>query len=336
MKIGLVARMDNGGLGILSWNLYKHLPISKVLVVPSTYQNFPERFPNALICSKTIPTLDEIKEFLTDIDLVIVIETPYNWNIFAEAKRRGIKTILIPMYEWLQKVVPFEPDLYLCPSKLDFDLMKGNKKFLPIPIDRKEIEFYERTNNKNFIFVNGHGGFQGRNSLREFLDAIPYIQSDIKIFIFSQVPFQGIADKRIAIAIGEVDYQDLWRMGDIYVHLHKFDGLSLPLNEALSAGYPIIASDIYPANEYLPKELLIKPFVFSKSPLMLSTNPIDIYLFNPIDIAKKIDEVANMPIGKIVELSRKSNEIAESISWDTLKSVWINTLEDLCKGDLGE
>ena len=45
MKLGLIARADNGGLGTLSWEFARHLKPHKVLLVENgIYQTFPERY----------------------------------------------------------------------------------------------------------------------------------------------------------------------------------------------------------------------------------------------------------------------------------------------------
>ena len=325
-KIGLIARADNSGLGRLSWDFYKHLPISKVLVVSNNvYQIFPERFPEAKICKSGIPDLEEIDEFLKDIDIVLTLETPYNWNLFSEAKKRGIKTILIPNYEWLPTTLPFLPDLFLCPSKLDFDeVFYPNKKYLPIPVDREVFPFKLREKAETFVFNNGHGGYMDRNGASELFQAISLIKKDIKFLIRSQVYFPSVInDSRVEIVYGDIPIEELYEKGDVFLFPHKFDGLSLPIQEALSSGFPIISTNIYPHNTYLPKEWLFEPETITKTYIK---REMDIAIINSVKLAQKIEEWTDKDIKKE---SQKANEIAEKLSWEKLKDKYLEVIQNV-------
>lgn len=169
LQIGGVMRCDSGGLSTLSYDFWKHiLDIKKELVVLSGIRDNPYLYPKAIVCENR-PTLKEIDNFLEDINVVLAFETPYNWNVFAKAKEKGIKTILIPMYEWSDVIMPVIPDLILCPSKLDLQTFNGyptRVEHLPIPVDREEIPFKLRTKAETFVFNNGGGGTGGRNGMK--------------------------------------------------------------------------------------------------------------------------------------------------------------------------
>lgn len=66
LKVGLVARADNSGLGILSWDLSKNLNFDKIMVVSAEYPTDFERYDEekTTICDRGIPSLYEIKTFL--------------------------------------------------------------------------------------------------------------------------------------------------------------------------------------------------------------------------------------------------------------------------------
>jgi hypothetical protein len=335
LKVGLVARADNSGLGILSWDLSKNLDFDKIMVVSAEYPTDCERYDEekTTICDRGIPSLYEIKTFLEGLDVVLTLETPYNWNFYKIAREMGVKTALMVMYEWTppQKKMPSEPDMYLCPTQLDYDTLWGNKHLVPVPVNRREVEFKERTEAKTFVFNNGHGGYGGRNSLQEFLYAIQMVKADVKFIIRTQVQMdESIRDSRIEIQIGEVDYDKLWKEGDIYIHAHKFDGLSLPLQEALSAGYPVIAVDREPYNTILPKEMLFKPD--AEYEVQLPFRSIKAVTINPRTLADKIEEFAGMSDEKIKELSNKSDELAKEMSWSKLKPVYEQTFQELYEG----
>lgn len=336
IRIGLVARADNSGLGVLSYDFYKHLPIHKTLVVTSQFEQMFERYDtrkDACICERGIPSNEEISEFLDDLDVVICIETPYNWNILKQAQEKGVKTALVVMYEWTPNEydIPLNFDLYICPTQLDYDTLWGNKILLPSPTDRKRAPFKKRTTAKTFIFNNGHGGVGGRNSINEFLMATQFVESDVKFIVRSQVPFEmPYNDTRIETKLGELPPGELWGKGDVYIHAHKFDGLSLPLQEALSAGYPVIAVDREPYNAILPQQLLFEAGGTGK--VKLQYRKVDAVAINPKILGEKIDEVARMRDEEIEKLSERSNELAEDFSWEKLAPRYMEELTKLVNG----
>ncbi len=333
VRVGIVARADNGGLGIMALDFFRNIFVEKVMVTTAGYKTDYERFNGyegvqQFIAKGGTPTLEEIKIFLKDLDVVVAFETPYNWNIFKMAKDMGIKTVLIPMYEWTEEILPEDPDLFLCPSELDYEVLPEPKKLINTPITREIIPFRERTEAKTFIFQNGHGGFMGRNSITEFMQALPLIKNqDIKFIVRSQVKFDPVIDKRVTYELEEKNYKDMWTEGDIYIHLHKFDGLSLPLNEAMAAGMPVIGLDVSPQNIFLPKELLIKPDAVGKVKIY---REVDCAIISPVKIAEMIDKVASLPSEEIKRLSQISNLQAEKWSWKNLKPEFIKTLNELC------
>lgn len=334
-RLGIVARCDNSGLGVMAFDFFRNFIVEKVLTVSGSYQNYYDRFEGyggtqQIICAQHTPTIEEIENFLKDLDVVVAFETPYNWNLFTIAREKGVKTVLIPMYEWTppKDQMPSEPDLYLCPSELDMKEIDGNKELIHTPINLDLIPYRERTEAKTFVFNNGHGGFGGRNSLVEFLQAIQFVKSDVKFIIRSQVDFEPINDSRVSVFDGDLPYEDLWKDGDICVHIHKFDGLSLPLNEAMAAGMPILGLNIFPHNTFLPKETLIEPEAIGKVQLARKT---DSAVISPLKIAEKIDEIAGMPSEKIIELSKRSRAIAEGWSWKEQKGKFIIAIQNLCQ-----
>ena len=329
MKIGIVARCDQGGLASLSYDFWKHMPeITKELVVMVQQGgNNPYMYPKGIVC-EGVPTLDKIDEFLADIDLVLIFETPYNWNILSLAKKRGIKTVLIPNYEWSNPNPPLHPDLYLCPSLLDYDVYKKyNAKYLPIPVDRKLIPFKLRKKAETFVFNNGGGGTGGRNGMKALLEAIPMVKSDVQFIIRSQIEQPIIEDKRVKIEYGHLaNRADLFKEGDVFLFPHMFNGLSLPIQEALSAGMPVVSTNIYPHNTYLPHEWLFDPDGFQKGRVNEVAREIEVASLDPKKIAEKIDEYANKDI---TEDSKKANEIAEKFDWEILKDKYIEVFKEI-------
>ena len=327
LRCGLVARSDVGGLGRLSYDFWKNIyEINKELIVLSGRMDNPMKYPKGVICSMGRPTLEEIDEFLKDINMVLIMETPYNWNVVSEAKKRGIKVVIIPNYEWSEPTPMVQPDLYLCPSKLDYDLFKKPKKYLPIPVNRDDFPFKLRTKAETFVFNNGGGGTGGRNGFEELRQAIPLVKSDVNFIVRSQLIVEPIEDNRVKFELANKKPEELYAEGDVFLFPHKFDGLSLPIQEALSSGMPVISTNFYPHNTYMPKEWFFEPKKWQFGKVCPECRVIEMAELDPKKIAEKIDEWAHKDITKD---SEKANEIAESISWKSLHDEYIKVFKEL-------
>lgn len=134
IRVGMVVRADATGLGNQSQDWVAQLPIAKVLVIWGQKEASPEIYKGLemKICEYGVPNLEEIEWFLKDIDVLITLEIPYNWALIKEAKKKGIKTIINPNYEWLPIDIPEQPDLWLCTSILNYNTIQTkNKVYLP-------------------------------------------------------------------------------------------------------------------------------------------------------------------------------------------------------------
>ena len=96
MNIAMLARYDNSGLGTLSWEFARHLKPKKILLIENgVYSTFPERFKDFDTQTVNGMMIEEQKDWiLKDIDVLFTIETFYDWGLVAEARKKGIKTIL--------------------------------------------------------------------------------------------------------------------------------------------------------------------------------------------------------------------------------------------------
>src|SRR5581483_7515404 len=53
------------------------------------------------------------------------------------------------------------------------------------------------------------------------------------------------------------NYEDIYKKGSVLVLPRKYGGNCLPMNEALSAGMPVIMSNISPQADFLPDKWLV-------------------------------------------------------------------------------
>lgn len=331
IRIGLVARADNSGLGTMSWEFSNHLKPAKTLIVnPGKYHIFRERFPeNSRLCAKGQMSTQDMEWLLDGIDLLLTIETPYHYALYKMAKRAGVKTVLIPMYECMPPIVPHHPDLYICPSEIDMDFVDyGQKKVLiPCPINIRKLVFKRRKRAETFVFHNGHGGGKNRNGAKEFIEAISLVKNkEVKFIIYSQLGLPKIDDPRVEVRIGNYEnYYDIWQDGDVYVHPHKFDGLSLPIQEAIGVGMPVICTKFYPFTEWLPEHWMFPSPSHTRERIFHLK--VDVHEVNPQILAAKIDAWA---MQDITHESWEAHRLSRDRSWGKLKPKYLKEFKKLC------
>lgn len=318
--------MCNSGLGTMSWEFAKHLKPSKVLLVQNrVFQTFPERY--AEFETKLAPNQSDfgvLRDWITDVDVLVAIETPYDWLTFQRARDKGVKTRLITMCEMQDRNLRYPPDLFVCPSKLDLDLMPAPKKFLEFPVNTEVLRWQERKTAKTFIHAGSHGGVAGRKGTSLFMEAIKYVKSDVKFIIYSWGDIVS-NDPRLEIRVQNFkNYWQMWREGDVLVYPQNFNGICLPIVEAMSCGLGVITTDIYPFNEYMPKELLFKPKEMYKARINSGTYEMDAALIDPKTLAEKIDEVASMDLTTVSNYGR---EWAVEHSWGKMLPKWKQILK---------
>jgi len=332
MNLAMICRFDNSGLGTLSWEFARNLRPHKILLVENgLFQTFPERYEK--FNTSKVPAHSTIsKEYrdwlFEDTDIILSIETFYTWGIVPLANEVGIKTVLITMYEMFPEIIPAKPDLFICPSKLDFQVIPDPKIYIPIPLNTERLKWRKRTKAELFIHTASHGGVSGRKGTQLLLAAMRYVKSDIKLIIYTWKEISSIDKKVVIKKINFQNYWQIWRKGDVLVYPQDYNGICLPVQEAFASGLGVISTDIFPFNKYLPKKLLFKPDHFYKTRADAGLLEIKAAKINPQKIAEKIDEIAGK---NILEYSLQGLEWGIQNSWKVLLPQYIKVLKELCQ-----
>ncbi len=329
MRIGTVCFAIERGLGYLAKSFHDNGIVTDVAVVlhgriPDQLQWYPE---HVRIASRPFFNL-EMQAFIRKMDVMLFFETPFDWDFIRYCKKIGTKAVLMTMYECTPAVLPVEPDLFICPSELDMEFFPNNSVYLPVPVDEP---WKLRTKAHTFVHNCGYIGLKGRSGTQELLEAVKYIQTPLTLKIRSQearlrgmVRAAGIEeDARVQVHIGTLPYASLRTGCDVAVCPEKFNGLSLPLQEARASGMLVMASDRHPANTWLPPEPLIpvcgyKPQRVGRRFLTFQEAQI-----NPRQIASTMDSWYNQDI---TDYSVAGKYWAEEMSWEVLKPKYLEVL----------
>ncbi len=333
MRVGSIVYACEQGLGRLARSFYDAGILTDVVVVDRV--NLRERplqrhwFPSADIASGrngALATLihEKGQALIDRVDVLLFFETPFDWGLLEYARRKGKRTALMPMYECMPERLPAQPDLFLCPSLLDLQYYPSGI-FLPVPVS---VTWRQRDEAQVFVHNAGHGGLLNRNGTGVLLDAVRHVQSPFRLILRTQKALQwDVTDPRIEVRRGTVPHERLWEEGDVLIHPHAFDGLSLPLQEARAAGMLVMAVDRFPDSTWLPREPLIPVSGLTRKRVAGRCLEFDFALLQPRDIAAKIDEWYGRDIRAYSQAGR---EWAEETSWERLRPRYLEVLQKLC------
>jgi hypothetical protein len=335
MRIGLIAQPHNTGIGVQTWEFFRHMPVTKVLLTDLTeahasrgkvVKSYPERFAGAQIQTTSIPSSFDIEWICQDVDMIFIVETPLQWRLFSEARNRGVKTVLQYNAEFLEYFVKSypEPDLFMAPSKWMMDEVAkkvvGKVIFEHVPVNTELFPQRVRTKATKFLHVSGHATYMDRNGTEIVEEAKKIVhrkRTDIEIIITSQQKGQEFEN-----------YWDTFTHHDADVLLlpRRYGGLSLQMQEAMACGMPVIMPSVSPNTDILHPDSLI-PFE-SQETIELRL-PVQRYTCSPEVLANKIIELSDNP--RLVEtLSQHSLTYANRISWEQMAPRYLRIFEELC------
>jgi len=343
MRLGIIARSDNTGLGNQTRELVKMLNPDKILLIDSNPFNKNKQHPewykgyNVYSTKRGMPTTKEIMWFLDSVDVVISCETFYHLNLVDLARKQGTKTILQYNYELFGNLVNPDwplPDVLLSPSLWNIEIVK--EKFeskcevihLPPPTDESLFNKAKENNlskdHNRILHIGGKKAAKDRNGTESIFEMIKHSKEDYELVIKSQTPFDtNCKDSRVKIEIGNPDSrEDMYDGFDAMILPRRYAGLCLPMNEALLSALPVFMTDISPNNAVLPKEWLAES---TKIGSFRTKSMVDIYNVAPDKFANVIDKYIKNNNKK--EIKEKALLIGlENFSVDNLKQKYLDII----------
>lgn len=342
MRLGMIVRADNTGLGNQTYELTQMLNPYKIMIIDftsynSNQQHFEWYAERDYIICKGFPTDDQINNFLSDIDALLSCETFYNENTPKLARAKGVKTYLQYNYELFGNLkrggIPLA-DVLISPSpwmiQKVYNKFYNHAKVLHLPpptrpeLFERALEINTSKDHKRMLHIAGKAAANDRNGTESVLKMMRHSKADFELVIKSQTPIslKGL-DSRITIEIDNVKHrQDMYVGFDGMILPRRYAGLCLPMNEALLSGLPVFMTDISPNNNILPKEWLT---VSEELGVMRLATSIICYDVNARNLAENIDYYVAMS-DKSREKQRAFNIGYNSFSPSVLKSRYLNIL----------
>jgi hypothetical protein len=342
MKLGIIVRADNTGLGNQTYELTQMLNPYKIMIIDFTSYNgnqqhfewYAER--DYTIC-KGFPTDEEMNIFLEEIDVLLSCETFYNDNTPTLARKKEVKTYLQYNYELFGNLKGNKKpvaDFLISPSpwmiEKVYNRFYNYAKVLHLPPPTRPelfegaLEINKSKDHKRMLHIAGKAAANDRNGTESVLEMMRHSKADFELVIKSQTPISSKGlDSRITIEIDNVKHrQDMYTGFDGMILPRRYAGLCLPMNEALLSGLPVFMTDVSPNNLILPKEWLT---VSEELGVMRLATPVICYDVNAQKLAEKID--AYVKLDDKTSVKQQAFNIGyQAFAPDRLKSKYLNIL----------
>jgi hypothetical protein len=344
MRLGIIARSDNTGLGNQTRELVKLLEPSKIMLIDSTPFNNNEQHPEwyvgyDVMTTNGFATDAEVDLFLDSVDVVLSCEIFYSDTLITKAKEKKVKTILQYNFELFENVTQRHlplPDVLLAPSLWNIGMV--NRLFgrqckvvhLPPPTD---FSLFEEAREENLskdhlriLHIAGKIAAQDRNGTETILKMLKHSTADYELVIKTQSDFEGMSnDPRLTIDKSNVkNNQDLYVGFDAMVLPRRYAGLCLPMNEALVSGLPVFMTNIEPNNFILPESWLTQSRVHLS--FRTKAGMISVYEADPKLLAQHIDNYVNSKDKQQQKL--KAIDIGRKHFVDELKTKYLEIINE--------
>lgn len=337
MRVGSIVFATEQGLGYLAKDFFDNGVVNDVFVVGHHKRRnlHTEWYPGAGV-TNSVRSNPRLKEFCEACDVMLFFETPFDWGLIDHCRAKGVKTVVMPMHECMPETWPARPDAILNPSLLDQKCFPEGV-FIPVPVP-KWVKWVGRTEARTFVHNAGHGGLRGRNGTEEVLRAWRHVRSDAKLILRYQDPQTvrrfavEVSDPRVELRCGTFPQEELWATGDVFLFPEKFNGLSLPMQEAFASGMVVSGTARYPMTTWLPADPLTPPLDFSVQKI---GGPYRLYqeaVIDPRKVAETVDRLYSASPERVGEWSRLGREFGEANSWEKLKPRYVEFLDAVQKG----
>lgn len=320
MRVGSVVLSTHQGLGYLAKAFYDNgIVTHPVVLLHTSRKNHPEWFPDAPVVSVSRDAIKYLK--LNDVNLFF--ETPFCWEAM-----RVRPCAFMPMHECTPEVLPGEPTLFINPSALEQSIWPEGVH-IPVPVD---VRWRQRRRVHTYVHNAGNLGINGRNGTMEVIHAWEhFVQSPAKLLVRTQEPLGYGLDntsrcyrgRTLEVRTGTVPFGELYSEGEAFIFPEKFNGLSLPLQEARASGMLVIATDRFPVNTWLPQSCLVPPHGYTDDRIAKYLRPFQRAEVDPRDIARVVDATFTVDAAAY---SNAGREWAQQHSWEALKPRYMEAL----------
>ncbi len=342
MRLGLIVRTDAGGLAAQSKDFHDWLRPSSTLVVSlgpdARGSNFVYAW-NGQTSTRVRPrrpivNKKDINNFLSNVDVVLTLETFYGREIQLEAQRRGIRTVRYVNPELFRPEQP--TDKLVIPTYWRQDLVRG-ATVIPPGIRAPEGKAVARETFKKHpvVLCLSAPAMKDRNGVLATIDAFKLVDKPCHL-IFRNVDARtealiATADWKHTSVIDNKIYKDRWAQyrdnADFVVLPRRYGGNCLPMFEAAACGLPIVSTELSPQSSWIARDLLCK--LDSAQWVAMVGGHVEVFSPSIESLANRISWLLEDD-HRLKQASLENLALAKSHDWQWVAGLW----QDLLSGPL--
>lgn len=344
MKVGLVARADDRGIGTMTHEFYNAMRPDRTLVVREPgaerrgFAAHVERYPDApvVVFDPMRGELPErcVREFLDGLDVVYLVETPYDFRFFEWARDAGCATVLHVMPEfWRWHHGEYErPDVWWLPTSWRADLLPSECRIVEVPVPTRPLMAPSvPTERTTFVHVAGHRAVGDRNGTLLMLQALRQVNAPCRMRMVTQddrlpKPRTKSNVELLAVVGGVESRWSLFDDADVLVLPRRYGGLCLPVLEAMASGLGIVMSGCAPQMQAWP---VMGVGVQRGRSIEMPCGPIVLQDASPRLLAIALDKLTQ-DRDLVDTLQGCSRDFARAHSWTSLRGLYVDELERAC------
>lgn len=338
LRLGVIARAEDRGLGIQTWEVCRHLQPAKVLLVEPKVPRWPihrERYADfattPVAWSGDTEGLDKdtVKRWLADLDVVYTAETLYDWRL--------------PLWGDAAVVCHLNPEM-LRPDRFQtpgvtwwaatpwmLERYPGARVVpMPCPTDRFETQA-KVGDVVRFLHVAGHVAMADRNGSQVVARAVSHIGAPCSVDIVGQDgrlqpcrPSKQVTVRRRPL--GVANYWELYGDADVLVMPRRFGGLCLPVIEALGAGMAVLMTDVPPNDVWPGPRMPVTTATATRAvggPMPIADVPV-------VAVSRAMTELA-LDVAGVADYQAEARAWSTANSWEAMAPRWWSELDAATK-----
>jgi glycosyltransferase involved in cell wall biosynthesis len=329
VKVGLIARGEDRGLGIQTWEFYRHVKPDKVLLIDmgalaGGFALHDERYPTAerAVFERGELPEEQVRAWLEGLDVVYTAETFYDWRLVAWAAEQGVATVchINPeFYRHGKDDLPV-PSAWWAPTPWRLVYLPETTRVVryPVALERFHVKPDVHDGPCRWLHVMGRRAAGDRNGTLALMVALRRLGRPARIAIASQERrLATIRSRSRHVTVenrpgGIRHYWDLYDGADMLVMPRRYGGLCLPVQEAMAAGLGVVMPDIEPNDCWPTVRVPARP----AGTLQVSAGELRLYDTAPGELARTMDRFADPE--ERLKAQQQARQWAEWHSWEQL------------------
>lgn len=343
VKLGILARAEDRGLGIQTWEAVRHLDPERVLVVDvGAHERFGlhlDRYPGATVVRLdekgwTLPEA-ETRAWLDGLDVVFTCETFYDARFARWARAAGVRTVVQANPEFIRPEWDLADlaDVWWNPSTWRMDTFPAGSRHMPVPVALDRFTPSTGEHPPRFFHTVGKWAAGDRNGTTLLQQSLRYVRQPVRVTIAAQERILRTTTRsRARVEYRVQNVADYWRLYDgheVLVLPRRYGGLCLPAQEAMAAGLAVLMPDTSPNTDMWP----VLPLPCRNHGIIdVPAGRIPLVECDPTMLARILVRLHGDP-AEVEALRAGSRAWAAAHSWDVLRPVYLAEFEQVARRD---